>query len=216
MVSKIIKVFWFNEYSGLKITYNNLGLVIDPYQVPSSLIGEVSYVLISHEHFDHLDIRLVNELSKYLPMVLADTESSSRLKKYISRERLRTMRPGDIFKDSKVIITAYKSVHPAVNPVTYLIEYPDGTKIFYASDSLVAGEHSQIAKLNVDLTFVPIGIAPGASPKSGSEMVHIVQPKVAIPIHGSRFNDFRSFVEAKDPKIRVQIIPRDIETVVEV
>jgi len=216
MVGKIIKVLWFNEYCGLKITYNNFGLVIDPYQVPSSLIGEVKYVLISHEHLDHLDIRLVNELSEYLPMVLADTESSSRLKKYIPRERLRTMRPGDIFKDSKVIVTAYKSVHPAVNPVTYLLEYSDGTKIFYASDSLVAGEHSQIAKLNVDLAFVPIGIAPGASPKSGSEMVHSIQPKIVIPIHGTRFNNFKSLVEAKDPKVRVQIIPRDMETVVEV
>jgi len=216
MVGKTIKVLWFNEYCGLKITYENFGIVIDPYQAPSSLIGKVSYILISHEHLDHLDFRLVNELSAYLPMVLADTESSIGLKKYIPRERLRTMRPGDVFKDSKVTITAYKSVHPAVNPITYLIEYLDGIKFFYASDSLVAGEHSQIAKLNVNLAFVPIGIAPGASPKSGSEMVHIIQPKTVIPIHGTRFNDFKSLVEAKDPKIRVQIIPRDIETEVEV
>ena len=216
MVKKIIKVLWFNEYSGLKITYNNVNLVIDPYLVPSSIIGEVSYILISHEHIDHLDIRLVNDLSTYSPMVLADIESGSRLKKYIPRERLRTMKPWDVFKDSKVIVTAYKSVHPAVNPVTYLIEYSDGTRIFYASDSLVAGEHSQLAKLNVDLIFVPIGIAPGASPKSASEMVHIIQPKIAIPIHGTRFNDFKSLVEAKDPRVRVQIIHKDIETVVEV
>jgi L-ascorbate metabolism protein UlaG (beta-lactamase superfamily) len=216
MVKKTIKVLWFNEYSGLKITYNDVSLVLDPCQAPYSTIGEIKYILISHEHADHLDIRLVNDLSRYSLMVLADTESGSRLKKYVPRERLRLMRPGDVFKDSNVNITAFKSVHPAVNPVTYLIEYSDETRIFYASDSLVAGEHSQIAKLSVDLIFVPIGIAPGASPKSASEMVHIIQPKVAIPVHGTRFNDFRSLVEAKDPKVRVQIIPKDIETVVEV
>ena len=216
MVGKTIKVLWFNEYSGFRITYGEVILVVDPCQVQSSFIGKVNYVLISHEHLDHLDIRVVNELSRHSPMILADTESAVKLKNYIPRGQLRIMKPGDIYKDSKISITAYKSVHPAVNPVTYLIKYSDGTKIFYAGDSLVSGEHSQIAKLDVDLALIPIGIAPGASPKSGSEMVHTIQPKVAIPIHGTRFYDFKSLIEAKDPKIRVQIIPRDIETVVEI
>ncbi|MGQ9780659.1 MAG: MBL fold metallo-hydrolase [Nitrososphaeria archaeon] len=216
MVGKAFKVLWFNEYSGIRITYRDVSLVVDPCEVQSSLIGPVSYVLISHEHQDHLDVRLVSELSKYSPIVLADLESGTRLKKYIPRERLRTMKPGDSYKDLKVTITAYKSVHPAVNPVTYLIEYSDGAKVFYASDSLVSGEHSQIAKLDVDLAFIPIGIAPGASPKSGSEMVHIIQPKVAVPVHGTRFNDFKSLVEAKEPKTRVQVIHRNMEAVVKV
>jgi len=215
MVSKAVKILWLNEYSTLKVTYNEISLVTDPSQTLSSAIGEVSYILISHEHYDHLDIRLVNELSKYSPMIISDTESGSRLRKYIPKERLRMMRPGNIYKDSNLSITAYKSIHPAVNPVTYLIEYSDGIKLFYANDSLLAGEHSQLAKLNVDLAFVPIGIAPGASPKSGSEMVHVVQPRIAIPVHGTRFNDFKSIVEAKDPNVRVQIIPRDVEVVVE-
>ncbi|MEM3403175.1 MAG: MBL fold metallo-hydrolase [Nitrososphaeria archaeon] len=215
MVNKAVKILWLNEYSTIKVTYNNISLVTDPAQTLSSSIGEVNYILISHEHYDHLDVRLVNELSKYSPMVISDSESGSRLRRYIPKERLRIMRPGNIYKDSNLSITAYKSVHPAVNPVTYLIEYSDCVKLFYANGSLLTGEHSQLAKLNVDLAFVPIGIAPGASPKSGSEMVHVIQPRVAIPLHGTRSNDFKSIVEARDPNIRVQIIPRDVEVVVE-
>ncbi len=216
MAGKAFKVLWFNEYSGIRITYRDVSLVTDPCEVQASIIGPINYVLISHEHSDHLDVRLVGELSKYSPLVLADTESGARLKKYIQRERLRVMKPGDSYRDSKVTISAYKSVHPAVSPVTYLIEYSDGAKIFYASDSLVSGEHSLIGKMDVDLAFIPIGIAPGASPKSGSEMVHVIQPKVAVPMHGTRFNDFKSLVESREPRTKVQILPRDIETQVEV
>jgi len=216
-LKKTLGVVWLNEYSSLKLIREGLVILVDPCQIPSSSIEHADYILISHEHFDHLDIGLIKEIyRKSFSMILADTESSSRLKSYFPREHLRTMRPSDLYKDSKITVRAYKSIHPAVNPVTYLIEYPDGMKVYYAGDSLVAGEHSQIAKSDIDVAFIPVGIAPGASPKSGSEMVHVVQPKIAIPFHGTRLKDFKSLVEVRDPKVIVQIIPKDVEVVIEI
>lgn len=211
-----VKVLWFNEYSGLRVSYRNIVTVFDPYQVLAAEITPINYLIISHEHFDHFDLKLDIELSKDASMVLADLESGGRLRKYVPKERLKLMKAGDVYKDKNVSVTALKSNHPAVSPLTYYIEYSDGPKIFYASDSLPSLEFSFLAKSGVDIAFVPIGIAPGASPRSGSEMVQILKPKVAIPVHGTRLEEFSSLVRARNPEVTVKIVPRDVEVEVEV
>ena len=211
-----LKILWFNEYSGLRISYKDIVLVFDPFQTLASNIVPLNYLIISHEHFDHFDLKLDIELSKSAQMVFADLESGTRLRKYIQKERLRIMRPGDTYKDKNVSITAFKSYHPAVNPLTYLVEYYGGPKIFYASDSLPSQEFSILAKSGIDIAFVPIGIAPGASPRAGSEMVQILKPKVAVPVHGTRFEEFNSLVKVRNPDVIVKIVPRDVEVEVEV
>ncbi|MEM0385185.1 MAG: MBL fold metallo-hydrolase, partial [Nitrososphaeria archaeon] len=160
-----VKILWFNEYSGLRLAYKDVVIVFDPYQVLPTKLLPLNYLIISHEHFDHFDLTLDIELSKYAQMILADLESGNRLKKYVQKDRLKMMKPGDIYKDKNVSIMALKSNHPAVSPLTYFVEYLNGPKIFYASDSLPLLEFSSIAGYDVDIAFVPIGIAPGASPR---------------------------------------------------
>ncbi|MCX8189399.1 MAG: MBL fold metallo-hydrolase [Nitrososphaeria archaeon] len=211
-----VKILWFNEYSGLRIVHKSVAIVFDPYQVLSAKLIPLNYILISHEHFDHFDLTLDVELSKYAQMILADFESGSRLKKYVQKDRLKMMKPGDVYKDKNVSVTALRSNHPAVNPLTYFVEYLGGPKIFYASDSLPLLEFSSIAEYGVDVAFVPIGIAPGSSPRTGSEIVQIVKPKVAIPVHGTRFEEFNSLVKVRSPNVSVKILPRDVEVEVEI
>lgn len=211
-----VKILWFNEYSGIRIVCKDIAIVFDPYQVLPVKLIPLNYLLISHEHFDHFDLKLDIELSKCAQMVLTDLESGSRLKKYVQKDRLKMMRPGDIYRDKNILVTAFRSIHPAVNPLAYFVEYFEGPKIFYASDSLPSLEFSGVAKSGVDIAFVPIGIAPGASPRTGSEIVNILKPNVAVPVHGTRFEEFNSLVRVKDPNVSVKIIPRDVEVEVEI
>ncbi len=211
-----VKILWFNEYSGLRVVYKDMAIVFDPYQVLPLKLVPLNYLLISHEHFDHFDLTLDIELSKYAQMILADLESGSRLRKYVQKDRLKIMKPGDVYKDKSISVTALRSAHPAVNPLTYFVEYFGGPKIFYASDSLPLIEFSSIAGYGVDIAFVPIGIAPGASPRTGSEIVQTVKPKITIPVHGTRFEEFNSLVKARSPNVSVKILPMDVEVEVEI
>ncbi|MEM2153598.1 MAG: MBL fold metallo-hydrolase [Nitrososphaeria archaeon] len=211
-----VKILWFNEYSGLRLVYKDVVIVFDPYQVLPTKLLPLNYLIISHEHFDHFDLTLDIELSKYAQMILADLESGNRLKKYVQKDRLKMMKPGDIYKDKNVSIMALKSNHPAVSPLTYFVEYLSGPKIFYASDSLPLLEFSSIAGYDVDIAFVPIGIAPGASPRTGSEIIQAVKPKIAVPVHGTRFEEFNSLVKVRSPNVSVKILPRDVEVEVEI
>jgi len=50
---------WLNQYSGVQIKTPTKTLVIDPVDVKSKDFPEIDAVLITHEHYDHLDPPLV-------------------------------------------------------------------------------------------------------------------------------------------------------------
>ena len=55
---------WLNQYAGILLKTPSKTLAIDPVDVkPKSLQG-VDAILITHEHYDHLDPRLIIEVQK--------------------------------------------------------------------------------------------------------------------------------------------------------
>jgi hypothetical protein len=47
----------------------------------------------------------------------------------------------------------------------------------------------------LDLVFCTVGIAPGASPASGVDIVRLTKPKVAAPYHTSSASEQKKFAE---------------------
>jgi L-ascorbate metabolism protein UlaG (beta-lactamase superfamily) len=55
---------WFNRYSGITVKTPSKTVVIDPVDVKPRDFKVVDAVLVTHEHYDHLDQSLVAELQK--------------------------------------------------------------------------------------------------------------------------------------------------------
>ncbi len=188
---------WFNRYAGVTIKTPTKTLVIDPVDVKPRDFKNVDAILITHEHYDHLDQLFVSELHKLTQcMVVADPTSARRLQNVIPSEKLQEVQPGSEVKLDEVSVKAEKCNHPAATPVSFIITSEDGVKVFHTADSLPFPEMVDIGEReNPDVAFCTVGIAPSTSPETGVEIARLTKPKVAVPYHTGSTADLKRFSE---------------------
>ena len=189
---------WFNRYAGVTIKTPSKTLVIDPVDVKPRNFQNIDAVLITHEHYDHLDQALVADIHKLTQCaVIADPTSFRRLRNTIPQEKLQEAQQGSETKLDGVTVKAEKSNHPpAATPLSFIITSEDGVKVFHTSDSLPYPEMAAMGEREkLDVVFCTIGIAPGASPEAGVEIAKLTKPKVAVPYHTGSAADQKRFAE---------------------
>jgi L-ascorbate metabolism protein UlaG (beta-lactamase superfamily) len=188
---------WFNRYAGVTLKTPSKTLVIDPVDVKPRDFKHVDAILITHEHYDHLDQSLVAEMYKLTECtVVADPTSTRRLRNLIPPDKLIEAAPGSEIKLDKVIVRAEKSNHPpAATPVCYLITSEDGLRVFHTADSLPYPEMALVGEDKLDVVFCTVGVAPGASPESGVNIARFTKAKVAVPYHTGSIADQKRFAE---------------------
>ena len=188
---------WLNHYSGVLIKTPTKTLVIDPVDVKARNLQGVDAILVTHEHYDHLDQRLVSEIQKATDcMVVADRASARSLRHNVPPEKLKEITPGLEMKIGEVLVRAEKSNHPAASPVTLIITSEDGVKVFHTADSLPFPEMATMGeKEKFDVVFCAVGIAPGTSPETGFEIARLTKPQVAVPYHTNSVASQQQFTQ---------------------
>ena len=207
---------WLNQYACVLLRMPGATLVVDPVGVSAREIGAVDAILITHEHYDHLDTNLVASIqAKTGCLVVADPTSSRLLARSVPGDKLITVEPGSqiTVKDAKIYVEECNHP-PASTPVTYLIE-SGGLKVYHTADSLPFNRMAEIGETHKpDITFCTVGIAPGTSPETGVQIAKLVRPKVAIPYHTDRRADLRRFADLlaeEAPEIRCVVLERGEE-----
>lgn len=205
---------WFNGYSGVTIKTPTKTLVIDPASVDPEVFKTVDAILVTHEHYDHLDEGTVQKIHERTHcLVLADSTSAKRLKDFVSGDKLFEMRVGKELKLGDVSVRAEAYKHPATTPVSYLITTEDGIEIYHTGDSLPSSDMKHVGERSPpDIVFVTVGMpAPGASPQSGLEIVRLVKPKAAVPYHAP-YVDRKKFCELvvkEAPKVKAMVVEQN-------
>ncbi len=176
---------WFNQYAGILLKTPTKTLAIDPVDIKPKSLQNTDAVLITHEHYDHLDPRLINEIQKETNcQIIADPASTRKLQHALPNDKLQQIQPGTETKIGEVTIKAEKCNHTAQNPVTYIITSEDQVKIYHTADSLPFPELADIGQREkFDVVFCTVGIAPGSSPETGFEIARLTKPQVAVPYH---------------------------------
>jgi len=192
-----IMFVWFNHYAGILLKTPTKTLVIDPVDVKPRSLQHIDAIFVTHEHYDHLDQRLIVEIQKNAGCrVIADPASSRGLRHILPPGKLEEIHAGAETKIGDVSVRAERSQHPAAQPVTFIITSEDGVKIFHTSDSLPFPEMVAIgAREKLDLGFCTVGIAPGATPDTGFEIARLTKPHVAVPYHTNMPKDQQKFAE---------------------
>ncbi|MCL2135147.1 MAG: MBL fold metallo-hydrolase [Candidatus Bathyarchaeota archaeon] len=188
---------WFNQYSGVLLKTPSKTFAIDPVDVKLKFLRNVDVVLLTHEHYDHLDSRLVSEVQRVTGcLVVADPASAFVLKPHLPVDRLRVLRVGEQIMVGGVSVKAAKCSHNARYPNTYIITSEDGVKVYHTADSLPFPE---LAKLGLeekfDVVFCSVGITIGASPESGFEIARLTKPHLVVPYHTNLVGSQRVFQE---------------------
>ena len=160
-------------------------------RVSPRAVRGVDAVLISHGHYDHLDLPSLEKLGKKLPIVvprgLGGLLRKKRFESVLEIEAGETLAMGD------VEIRAVRAEHDrsrgpfgaSADPVGYVVS--GSTSIYFAGDTDLFDEMADLGP--VDVALIPIwGWGPGLGgghldPGRAAVAVARIGPKVVVPIH---------------------------------
>ena len=164
-------------------------LVIDPgaFSERSALTG-ADAVLITHEHFDHLDVDALADAVAQHPglRVFAHPDVLPKLTAFT--DVVTAVQPGTEFSAAGYTVRAYGGEHAIIHPeiprianLGYVIS--DGTDTVYTP-----GDSYTVPDEHVDTLFVPIN-APWMKLSEAIDFVRAVKPGRAFALHDSLLTD---------------------------
>jgi L-ascorbate metabolism protein UlaG (beta-lactamase superfamily) len=161
-------------------------LLIDPgvWTEPEAFDG-VGDVLVTHEHFDHLDADLLAKAFEANPALRVHTVADVAAQLSRFGEAVRTVAVGDVFTAGSFTVEVVGGAHaeiydglPGCANVGYLVN----DEVYHPGDSYF------VPHQNVGTLLVPIS-GPWTKLGEGLDFVRAVGPRRAVPIHDAMLND---------------------------
>ena len=160
-------------------------------RVSPRAVRGVDAVLISHGHYDHLDLPSLEKLGKKLPIVVPRGLGGLLRKRKV--ESVLEVEAGEALSIGDVQIRAVPADHDrgrapfgaSADPVGYVIS--GSSSIYFAGDTDLFDDMAGLGP--VDVGLIPIwGWGPGLGgghldPERAAEAVALIGPKIVIPIH---------------------------------
>ena len=202
-----IKVLY---HSSIKIE-SNINIYSDPFKIEVAS-NDADVIFITHEHYDHFSPEDILKIKKENTIiVLPKNMENMALDLNFEKTNIVLVEPNQKYKleNQELIfetIPAYnvnKNFHKKeMNWVGYILEI-EGKRVYVAGDTDITEENKQV---KCDIALVPIGGTYTMKAKEAAELVNIIKPKIAIPIH------YGAIVGNKeDEKIFVENVEKDIE-----
>jgi L-ascorbate metabolism protein UlaG (beta-lactamase superfamily) len=160
--------------------------------VDATAVGHLDAILVSHNHFDHLDLGSLDRLNRNLPVVLP--RGVGGLVRRRGFARAIELDVGEEFALGAIRIRATHAEHessrgpfsPRAPSLGYVLEGA-AARIYFAGDTELFPEMRHIGP--VDVALLPVsGWGPrlGAGhldPAGAAEALRLLRPKAAVPIH---------------------------------
>lgn len=184
-------------------------IYFDPFKIEKNY-NDADIIFITHDHYDHYSEEDVAKVVKKDTVIVAPEDLLTKLlKKGFEKENIITVKPNENHAVKGLefqTIPAYnidKQFHPKVNNwVGYLVEIK-GITYYIAGDTDITEENK---KVKCDVAFVPVGGTYTMDYKEAAELINVIKPKVAVPIH------YGSIVGTKEDAINFsKLIHSEIE-----
>lgn len=198
-----MKITWLGHATFLFEIDGKHNVLIDPWlsgnpKAPANFsMPRIDAILLSHGHGDHTGdaIRLAKE---HQCPVVCNFEIALWLEKH-GVKTAQGMNKGGTQTVAGVQVTMTHAFHSSSmqdgdtvvyggEAAGYVIEVPDGRKIYFAGDTTVFGDMRLIARLyEPDLAMLPIGDLFTMGPKEAAVAVEFLGVKKVIPMHYGTF-----------------------------
>ena len=217
-----VSITWYGQ-SGFRLAAGDSRILIDPfltdrsdrrYPPPASAAdcADVTLVLCTHEHVDHLDLPFLREfcaVNSQAPIVVPAPVVEIAAKAGVDRDRLTGAAPGEDLNAGAVTVHPVPAMHgiggdqpvvyefaPAGAPVRFLgyVVEIGGIRFYHAGDGLVYPElPTALAALAPDVLMLPIngrdhmresaGIVGNMNETEAAWLCAQVGPSYVIPMH---------------------------------
>ncbi len=173
-----MKIRWFGHAS-FCIETKGKTIYIDPYIIPDNP-AKADIVLITHEHYDHCEIKNIKRLRKPHTAVIASSKAAKKI------EGAAIARAGDLINLNGIHITAVnaynidKYFHKKGDGIGFVIE-SDGKRIYHMGDTDLIPEMEALE--NIDVALIPVGGKYTMEYLEAARAAKTIKPKIAVPMH---------------------------------
>lgn len=162
----------------------------------AALAADVDAVLLSHLHFDHLDVPSLRRVGRDVP-VLAPRGAGSLLRR-MGFSAVSELEVGEAVDVGGARVTAVRAEHDGrrhpLGPEAETIGYVVGGagRVYFAGDTDLFAEMAGMAG-RLDLALLPVwgwgpSLGPGhMDPPAAARAAALLRPRVAVPIHWGTF-----------------------------
>lgn len=204
------------KHASLAIEYKGLEIYVDPVtkvgdtQIDYSDMPKADYILVTHEHWDHLDPTAISELSKPSTQIILNGTSEKQLGKgtVIANNQTMNLADGIVLESVPAYNTTpgREKFHPKGNGNGYILNF-DGTRIYIAGDTEDIPEMANIK--NITLAFLPVNQPYTMTIDQAEKAALTIKPKILIPYHYSDtpIQDLKTRLDKDNSGIDVRIFP---------
>ena len=186
------KTFQVNpiKHASMEIVFDGRIIQVDPVisgtppVTDYTKMKKADMILITHDHYDHLDVEAVADLCKDSTVIVTNPSSAKILGEG------EVMRNGDTLRIADDIVlyavAAYNTTpghtqfHPKGRDNGFILE-ADGLRVYIAGDTEDIEEMKEVK--DIDIAFLPCNQPYTMTPTQLRHAVDMIQPKVLFPYH---------------------------------
>ncbi|GAB6272974.1 MAG: MBL fold metallo-hydrolase [Smithella sp.] len=204
-------VIHFLGHSSLIILWGGKTIHVDPVSVEAdyTTLPRADMIIITHEHFDHLDLKAVDHIKTAATLIVGSAEVGKQIPETI------VMKNGDTRSVDGLTIEAVpaynikhmrapgKPFHPKGVGNGYVVTFGD-LRLYIAGDTENIPEMKKLQ--NIDIAFLPMNLPYTMTPEMVADAARAFQPKILYPYHYGETDASRLVTLLKNmPDIDVRI-----------
>lgn len=209
MTTDDIKVFGHNSIS---IADRDKKIYIDPFEMKVEP-RDADFILITHDHYDHFSPEDIEKVACADTVLVVPEKMKTKAQKVaeLVREIVTVEQRGykELYGLEFDTIPAYNTLKPfhpkSAGWVGYILRI-DGKRIYIAGDTDLTKEAREV---RCDIALVPVGGTYTMDAKKAAELVNILRPEAAIPVHyGSivgKPEDGEKFAKLVESSVKVEL-----------
>jgi L-ascorbate metabolism protein UlaG (beta-lactamase superfamily) len=178
-VCMAVRLQWLGHAS-FKISGEDAVVYIDPWKL-SKAAHDATVVLVSHSHYDHYSSDDIAKAAGKGAEIVGPYDVVSK------EDRGQAMEPGESLQCGSVgieTVAAYnpnKQFHPKANKWLGFVVTVDGIRIYYAGDTDMVDEMSDLH--DIDVALLPVGGTYTMGAEEAAAAAEHIKPRRAVPYH---------------------------------
>ena len=201
---------YFFGHASLMMTWGTIVVYVDPVteHADYARLPKAGLVLVTHEHFDHLDAKAIAAISRKHTKIVLNQASRDKLGKGDA------LKNGDSTTVDGITIRAvpaynytagHEQFHPKGGRDNGYVLTIGGKTIYIAGDTEDIPEMADLR--NIDIAFLPMNQPYTMTPQQVAHAVEMIRPKVLYPYHyGDTDTDelVKLLKDAKGTELRIR------------